>query len=322
MRRKLWTALALVISLFLVIGSFVVSAIDYEVPEGSTVVISRFTVRDVEEPEGWFSMISADGLLVINIGEDTLVYFEDFLMVRETLEAGQTLAGVLDGRNLVVTYNIATASIPAFTLPISIKVLYEGIMPLVGVMPFKDVDLNEWYYNPIAWAFENAIMNGNSATTFAPDGNMTRAMLATVLWRYAGQPEAGQAPFSDVAEGRWYSDAIAWAAENEIVLGYSATVFGVNDFISREQMYTILYRYMEFAGSTIPLEEESRIKEFVDDDEISTWARDAMHFMYDAGVVFRLSTIDNNARPKDNAFRGEIAGAMYFFDMYAVSVED
>ena len=187
------------------------------------------------------------------------------------------------------------------------------------ILPFSDVNPNAWFHRSVEWAFQNGIMSGISETEFAPDGEMTRAMLVTVLWRYAGSPGSGEAPFADVESGIWYNTAVAWAAANGIVSGYNETTFGPSDPINREQMYTVLYRYMNFAGLSIELDDEMRLRQFADQDEISEWALDALFFMYDAGITFQLSTLDNNARPKEAATRGEIAGAIYFFDKYAFS---
>jgi len=183
-------------------------------------------------------------------------------------------------------------------------------------LPFHDVNTYDWFYNSVLWAYENQIMNGVSATMFHPQADMTRAMLVTVLWRYAGMPDADDPIFDDVDSGRWYSTAVAWANENGIVTGHSASIFGTNEPVNREQMYTILYRYMHFANLTIlPIEDEGRILQFADESEISDWALDAMYLMNDAGIMFMLGTTDTHARPKENAFRGEIAAAMFFFDM-------
>jgi len=251
---------------------------------------------------------------------------------------------VLDGRNLTVTYAIATRSLPPQTSPLSVVILFEtavhlpievdgaldldldsengeytGFVTLPATLhPFTDINPDAWYLMPVIWAYTNDIMNGTSETEFSPEATMTRAMLVTVLWRYAGQPAADAAhAFVDVANGRWYSAAVAWAAENDIVTGLNETTFAPEDYINREQMYTILYRYMNHAGVTIELEEEMRLQQFADDDLVSDWARDALHFMFDAGVMFRYHDFDYYARPQADATRNEIAAAMYFFDMWA-----
>ena len=182
-------------------------------------------------------------------------------------------------------------------------------------LPFHDVHSNEWFYNAVVWVYNQQIMNGINATTFQPHADMTRAMLVTVLWRYAGMPDANEPIFDDVASGRWYSTAVAWAHENGIVTGHSASTFGTNEPVNREQMYTILYRYMNFANLTISIEDDERLLRFSDESYISDWALDAMYLMNDAGILFMLSTMDTYANPKVNAFRGEIAAAMFFFDM-------
>jgi len=192
-----------------------------------------------------------------------------------------------------------------------------AVLAETTTFPFGDVGPHDWFYNSVVWAYRNEIMNGTSSTVFSPHSNMTRAMLVTVLWRYAGSPPAGNPAFIDVAANRWYSTAVAWANENDIVHGHNAFIFGVNEPVTREQMYTILYRYMIFAELTINLDDEPRILRFEDEEEISDWALDAMYLMYDAGIMFAQGTLDRSARPRVNAFRGEVAGAMYFFDLYS-----
>ena len=77
---------------------------------------------------------------------------------------------------------------------------------------------------------------------------MTRAMLVTVLWRYAGRPEAGKNPFTDVPAGQWYTEAVTWAAENGVVSGVGNGRFAPNGNITREQMASILFRYAKLTG--------------------------------------------------------------------------
>ena len=352
MKKRLKMLAAMVVVALMGLGTAAVMAVDYYVPDGASVKTARFYVMDDMENTGdEFSMISEDEELVIHIHYDTLIYFEYELQLSDNPEDGmsrmardllhgQTLAELLHGRKLVVTYAVTTRSIPPQTSPISVVILFETAvhlpgqvdgeyqtpvtlpaeidpMPLIYTSPFEDLYIDAWYFNPVVWAFENGIMNGISETEFAPEAPMTRAMLVTVLWRYAGEPDAGLPAFADVAYDTWYGAAVAWAAENGIVTGVSETEFSPNEFINREQMYTILYRYMNSMGLTMTLEEEMRLQQFADDDLVSDWAREALHFMFDAGVMFRYSTMDNYARPHTYALRGEIAGAMFFFDMFA-----
>jgi len=214
------------------------------------------------------------------------------------------------------------------------------------MLPFNDVSQTDWCYTPLQWCYDNGILKGVSSDEFAPDVSMTRGMMVTVLWRYAGSntervpAAAGGGKFSDVFDDEYYYQAVNWASANGIVNGIGDGLFAPNDTITREQMYTILYRYMNFDkinlynfnistfdGTTV---------QFIDEDKIDDWAKPAMHLMYDTGVMIIGSDLyvpnvsDNGAinawkpsdysRPQDDALRWEIAVAMYFFDKLAVPI--
>ena len=110
--------------------------------------------------------------------------------------------------------------------------------------PFLDVPEDAWYYDAVYHCYDNGYFKGESETRFAPDSTMTRAMFATVLYRIAGEPEVtGENPFSDVEAGKWYTDAVIWAAGEKIIEGYGNGKFGTNDPVTREQMATCFWRY-------------------------------------------------------------------------------
>ena len=109
---------------------------------------------------------------------------------------------------------------------------------------FSDVPAGAWYAGAIAYCQQNGIMGGTSDTMFAPEDTLTRAMLATVLHRMSNTPAVSDPPvFTDADAGAWYSDAVSWAAKNNIISGYGGGTFGVNDPTTREQAVTILWRY-------------------------------------------------------------------------------
>ena len=193
---------------------------------------------------------------------------------------------------------------------------FSTISAAAAPAPFVDIDYGDWFYDAVLWAYDKGIMNGINATRFDPYGTMTRAMLVTVLWRYADSPDAGIPSFEDVSRYRWYGTAVAWANESGIVTGISETEFAPNRPINRQEMYTILFRYMNFAGLDIPARDMQLLK-FADEADISNWALDSMYFMHDASVMHMLSESDMYARPLENAVRGEIAYAMFHFDAYA-----
>lgn len=112
-------------------------------------------------------------------------------------------------------------------------------------MPFVDVAAGAWYYDAVKWAVDNNITAGVSATSFAPEQSCTRAQMVSFLWRAAGSPKAssGVNPFTDVAAGSWYYDAVLWAVDKGITAGIGDGKFGPEQTVTRGQTVTFLYRY-------------------------------------------------------------------------------
>lgn len=182
-------------------------------------------------------------------------------------------------------------------------VTVSGIFSLISSgLPFVDVNSGAWYYDAVSFVYNKGIMNGVTATTFEPNSTITRGMVVTMLWRMAGEPYVSGGSFSDVASGRYYSTAVAWAAKNGIVDGYSSTVFGVNDPVTREQFATILYRYAKYMGYSTT---GSSLTGYYDANSVSSWARDAMGWAVRNGII----TGSGNSRlnPTGTASRAEVA---------------
>ena len=114
--------------------------------------------------------------------------------------------------------------------------------------PYHDVDTGRWYHEGVDYAIAHGLMNGVGNGMFEPESSMTRAMLVTVLWRYAGSPAGWENPFTDVPNGSWFTQAVAWAAENGIVNGVGNHKFEPDSNITREQMAAILFRYAAMSG--------------------------------------------------------------------------
>ena len=100
------------------------------------------------------------------------------------------------------------------------------------------------YYKAVLWAAEQGITLGTSATTFSPDKICTRAEIISYLWRFDGQPAVSGAVFSDVPAGIYYENAVAWAVQEGITMGTSATTFSPDQNCSRAEIVTYLYRYL------------------------------------------------------------------------------
>ena len=171
---------------------------------------------------------------------------------------------------------------------------------------FTDVPAGAWYAEAINYCQQHGIMSGTSETTFAPENPLTRAMLAAVLYRMTGSPAVSEPPsFTDAVSGAWYSDAVSWASQNNVISGYGGGTFGVNDATTREQAITILWRY---AGSP----ESSAADHFSDAASISDWAKTAVRWANANGILDDMTT-ERRFEPKTNIKRGEIASMLYHY---------
>ena len=176
---------------------------------------------------------------------------------------------------------------------------------------FKDVKESDWFYEAVSYAVENGLMSGMSEDIFAPNTPLTREMLAVVLYNVEGQPESTEADtFTDVKGDMWYTDAILWANENGIVAGYDNSAYGVGDLITREQFATILYRYAQFKGYDTT-QGGMAVREFSDYENISDYARPAMAWAVNAGIMGGMD--DGTLMPQGKATRAEAATMLMNF---------
>ena len=168
---------------------------------------------------------------------------------------------------------------------------------------FSDVAVGAWYEKEINWCRENGIMGGTSDTAFSPEISMSRAMLATVLYRVEGSPEVtAPAEFTDADNGDYYASAIAWSSENEIITGYGDGRFGTYDPVTREQIVTILWRY---AGRP----DADGAETYNDSSQISSYARQAVDWARVNGIMGGED--GNRFNPSGSATRGQVAVILY-----------
>lgn len=174
--------------------------------------------------------------------------------------------------------------------------------------PFEDVKAGAWYFDAVLEAFRDELMVGMSETEFSPGAPMTRAMLVAVLHRLAGSPSvSGKMPFTDVASGTWYYDAVLWASQNGIVAGMSETTFAPQENITREQIVAIFSRYTA-KFSPDKTEAAAELTGFADSASVSDWALDDMKWAV-AYKVINGSPSDGKLylNPQGNATRAEVA---------------
>ena len=176
--------------------------------------------------------------------------------------------------------------------------------------PLTDVDITQWYHEGIDYVLLAGLFKGTSETTFEPNAAMTRAMLVTVLHRLEGTPVTTGNPFSDVASGNWYTDAVTWANAKGIVKGYDASTFGTNDFITREQLATILYRYAQYKGYDVSVGEDTNILSYEDAGNVSEYAIPAVQWACGAGIMQGAGA---KLDPHGNATRAQVAAMLMRF---------
>lgn len=173
----------------------------------------------------------------------------------------------------------------------------------VTLFTFSDVKESDWFFESVKFAEANKLMNGVSANKFAPMNNLTRGMLVTILYRLAGEPESSASSFADVEASAWYSNGIAWAAENKVVNGVGDNKFAPNANITREQIALIMYNYSKLKG--VDTTETQGVDAFSDADKVSDWAKDAVEWSVGAGILSGKGS--GVLDPKGNATRAEIA---------------
>lgn len=210
-----------------------------------------------------------------------------------------------DGKDVAVTGKDGKY---VFTMPASAVTVtgsFKAETPAPVALPFTDVKSGNWFYDAVKYAYEQGLMTGTSATTFAPNGTMNRAMIVTVLYRLEKSPAVtGASKFTDVPAGQWYSDAVAWAAANKIVNGYDETTFGPMNAVTREQMAAILFRYEQVKGlENVTLEEN--LNRFPDQNKISAYAIPALQWAVGQKII--NGNADGTLDPTGTATRAQVA---------------
>ena len=200
-----------------------------------------------------------------------------------------------------------------FVMPGS-KVTVEAVFVPTTVepsgLPFTDVSTSDWFYGAVKFVYENGLMDGVGNNLFAPNATLNRAMAVTILYRLEGSPAVTtDAGFNDVAAGTWYTDAVNWAAANNIVNGVEGNNFDPTGSLTREQMATVLYRYAQYKGADVSASGD--LSGFVDSANVSSWAADAVKWAVGSGLV---NGVEGNAlAPQGTSTRAQAATVLMRF---------
>lgn len=186
----------------------------------------------------------------------------------------------------------------------------DKVNPSTGGNPFTDVSESDWFFEDVMFVYSEKMMMGTSDTRFSPYGTATRGMMATILWRMEGSPAVtGNSPYGDLESGKYYTDAVIWAARNNIFKGYEDNTFRAEESITREQLAAIFYRYAGYKGYDLTTLES--LDSFSDKDSVSSWAKEAMQWAVGSGLI--LGKDNNLLDPQGTAIRAEIAAMLHRF---------
>ena len=290
-------------------------------PNAAGHAIIADTVNAAINPDGYtvtnqLSNITTDNTVSQRRPDDA----EDYTAVLTAVDGyklPETLTITVDGTALTEGYTYDSLSgqltIDAASITGDLVIIADGAI----INPFIDISSDDLFYDDVMFVYENGLMNGDSATTFSPYGSLTRAQIATIIYRAAGNPEVvGDVSFTDVpdtAETEWYHDAVLWAQQMGVMQGYGDGIFGPADILTREQLVVIVYNYAKLLGldnivSDVPAGDLSG---FADAASVSSWAVDAVQWAVAAGIL-----TDNGSGildPTGNAARVEIAVMIHNF---------
>ena len=177
---------------------------------------------------------------------------------------------------------------------------------------FTDVkNFLDWSHEGIEYAVTHGLFKGTSETTFSPDATMTRGMIATVLWRMedSREPEV-ENPYSDIADGMWYTDAVLWAYENGIMDGVGNGCFDPDGMLTREQIVTVLYRYTGAAENA----DHVILSNFADADSVADWSKDAVCWAISRQIIQGSAVGETQyLMPSGGATRAQVATILMRF---------
>lgn len=177
--------------------------------------------------------------------------------------------------------------------------------------PFVDVTDDKWYYDAVAYVYQQGIMVGMNETTFEPNTTVNRAQVVQMLYNLEGQPQvSGDSGFSDIRDGQWYAKAVAWASANDVVAGYEDGTFRPTRAVTREEFAQILYNYAKFKG--YGLSASADLGKFPDSGQVSSWAEIALGWANGNGLINGHD--DGRLDPKGSTIRAQAASILMNFD--------
>ena len=284
-----------------------------EAPKSNDTGVSSITVA------GFKAVAGANNSYTVTVPYGTVVKTGSFVIV--TRHPRATVSALTNTRNIwsftVTAEDGVTTAV--YTVTVNTAALPEPITPGVDnkkpaskpevKLPFTDVSTSDWFYDDVAFVYENGLFSGTDSRSFSPNASMTRAMLVTVLYRLEGEPTVtGRSSFTDVRSGAYYEKAVIWAAANGIVTGTDSTSFSPDAKVTREQLAAILFRYAQYRK--LDTDASAKLNSFTDADSVSAYASDALSWAVSEGLINGAS---GKLMPKGDATRAQVAAILHRF---------
>ena len=282
-----------------------------EAPKSNDAGVSSITVA------GFKAVAGANNSYTVTVPYGTVVKTGSFVIV--TRHPRATVSALTNTRNIwsftVTAEDGVTTAV--YTVTVNTAALPEPITPGVDnkkpaskpevKLPFTDVSTSDWFYDDVAFVYENGLFSGTDSRSFSPNASMTRAMLVTVLYRLEGEPTVtGRSSFTDVRSGTYYEKAVIWAAANGIVTGTDSTSFSPDAKVTREQLAAILYRYAQYRK--LDTDASAKLNSFTDADSVSAYASEALGWAVSEGLINGAS---GKLMPKGDATRAQVAAILH-----------
>ena len=284
-----------------------------EAPKSNDAGVSSITVA------GFKAVAGANNSYTVTVPYGTVVKTGSFVIV--TRHPRATVSALTNTRNIwsftVTAEDGVTTAV--YTVTVNTAALPEPITPGVDnkkpaskpevKLPFTDVSTSDWFYDDVAFVYENGLFSGTDSRSFSPNASMTRAMLVTVLYRLEGEPTVtGRSSFTDVRSGAYYEKAVIWAAANGIVTGTDSTSFSPDAKVTREQLAAILFRYAQYRK--LDTDASAKLNSFTDADSVSAYASEALGWAVSEGLINGAS---GKLMPKGDATRAQVAAILHRF---------
>ena len=282
-----------------------------EAPKSNDAGVSSITVA------GFKAVAGANNSYTVTVPYGTVVKTGSFVIV--TRHPRATVSALTNTRNIwsftVTAEDGVTTAV--YTVTVNTAALPEPITPGVDnkkpaskpevKLPFTDVSTSDWFYDDVAFVYENGLFSGTDSRSFSPNASMTRAMLVTVLYRLEGEPTVtGRSSFTDVRSGAYYEKSVIWAAANGIVTGTDSTSFSPDAKVTREQLAAILYRYAQYRK--LDTDASAKLNSFTDADSVSAYASEALGWAISEGLINGAS---GKLMPKGDATRAQVAAILH-----------